>query len=255
MPQGDFADAAPLDLVPINPRGMLSGCSSWDAPNLPRSGCEGGCSGARGSDWGANIRAVGVSSPMAQRSPGSLLHPRCPSRAAPKKDTQEPGSALKSGQSFYFIYVQLASARPAKSLGTVLGRVGAGDGAHPAPPRSRHRPLLREAKREGAAPAPGSPGTSTGPVGWPVASGFIWVLEGLQVPPLRLPMLHEAKPSAPSPCPGPRWDFGGRGREPVAGQPPLQRRAGPTMLVACGISLRIQRCVAPGTAWSRGSWA
>lgn len=175
MPQGDSADAAPLDLAPINPRGMLSGCSSWDAPNLP--------SGARGSDWGANTRAVGVSSPTAQGSPGSLLHPRCPSRVAPKKDTQEPGSALKSGQSFYFIYVQLASARPAKSLGTVLGRVGAGDGAHPASPRSHHRPLLHEAKREGAAPAPGSPGTSTGPGGWPVASGFIWVLEGLQVPP------------------------------------------------------------------------
>lgn len=54
---------------------------------------------------------------------------------------------------------------------------------------------------------------------WRAGSYGCW--RGCRCPPVRLPMLHEAKPSGPSPCPGPRWDFGGRGKG-------ARRRSAPT---------------------------
>lgn len=78
------------------------------------------------------------------------LHPRCPSRVAPVKDTREPGSALQSGRSFYFIYVQLTSARAAGSL-----EPGRRARSPPSTSLLPPRLLLHGAKHRGAARAPG----------------------------------------------------------------------------------------------------
>lgn len=111
--------------------------------------------GTPGFGMGGHRRAAGGAAHSAGQ-PGVPLHPKCPSRVAPVKETREPGSALKKQPKLLF-HLRPASARAARSLEPVLSRGGsAGDGAPPAPPYSQHRLLLHQAKRRGAAAAPGS---------------------------------------------------------------------------------------------------
>lgn len=176
-------------------------------------------------------------SPMAQGSP------RCPSRVAPAKETLEPGSALKSGRSFYFIYVQLASAGAAKSLGPVPGQAGTGAGAHPAPTQHRPfctKPSAKELPQPWALRSP-----STGDWRRAAACGC-WRGSGCPSP----PRLRKAEPSAPSLRPKPAQCQGG-----ILGGLGARGMSAPAPAETCWLSMvspgEVRCCMAPGTAWMR----
>lgn len=139
------------------------------------------------------------------------------------------------------------------------------DGARPGGRRGRCPPSISPLPPSAASarsqarrscPSPGLTGYQHRP--WGVAGGervHMGAGGAAGAPPSGCPCCMKPSPAAPVLAQDQGGILGAGEREPVAGQPPLQRRAGPTTLVACGTSLRIQRCVAPGTAWSRGSWA
>lgn len=121
--------------------------------------------GTPGFGMGGHRRAAGGAAHSAGQ-PGVPLHPKCPSRVAPVKETRELGSALKKQPKLLF-HLRPASARAARSLEPVLRRGGsAGDGAPqhlPTPntgcfctkPSAEELPQPRD---RGKRP-PGSPGT------------------------------------------------------------------------------------------------
>lgn len=202
--QGGSADAAALDLVPITPQGC------WRMLQLGCSKCaQLQAQGPQDLEWGGTEELQGGSTKC--RLARGPLAPKMPLEGGTSEgDTRAWLSSQKAAEAFI-------SSTSSERQGCTKPRAG----AQPRGERRGRCPPITSLLPTPAASAPSqaprschSPGIAArgrpvhpAPVGWPAANGYMRVLEELRVPPW-LPMLHKAKPDAPSPCSAPRWGFG-----------------------------------------------